>query len=127
MTPRLVPRRDLDFILFELLGLARLCERERFADHTAETFGAALDSAYEIANERFAPHYQDGDAHEPRVADGKVVLIPAIGEAVRAFADAGFLTAAQDQELGGMQLPFSVAMACWGVFKSANLGTETYT
>jgi alkylation response protein AidB-like acyl-CoA dehydrogenase len=126
MTPRLVPRRDLDFLLFELLGRDRLCERERFADHSRETFAAALDSAYEIAAERFAPHYQDGDAHEPHVADGKVVLIPQVGEAVRAFADAGFIAATQDQALGGMQLPFSVAMACWGVFKSANISTETY-
>jgi alkylation response protein AidB-like acyl-CoA dehydrogenase len=126
MTPRLVPRRDLDFLLFELLALHRVCERERFAEHSRETFAAALDSAYDIAAERFAPHYQDGDAHEPRVVDGKVVLIPQVGEAVRAFADAGFIAAAQDQARGGMQLPFSVAMACWGVFKSANIATETY-
>ena len=127
MTPRLVPRRDLDFALFELLGLARLCEREHFADHSPETFGAALDAAYQIALERFAPHYQSGDANEPRVVDGKVVLPPETGEAVRAFAQAGFLAAAQDQAWGGMQLPFSVAMACWGVFKSANIAAETYT
>jgi alkylation response protein AidB-like acyl-CoA dehydrogenase len=126
MTSRLVPRRDLDFMLVELLARDRLCERERFAEHSRETFAAALDSAYQIAAERFAPHYQEGDAHEPHVADGKVVLIPQAGEAVRAFADAGFIAAAQDLSLGGMQLPFSVAMACWGVFKSANIATETY-
>jgi len=126
MTPRLVPRRDLDFVLFELLGLARLCERERFAEHSAETFSAALDSAYQIASERFAPHYPLSDACEPRVVDGKVVLPPEVAGAVRAFGEAGFTAAAQDHALGGMQLPFAVAMACWGVFKSANVATETY-
>jgi alkylation response protein AidB-like acyl-CoA dehydrogenase len=126
MTPRLMPRRDLDFVLFELLGLARLCERERFAEHSLETFGAALDSAYQIAGECFAPHYQLSDQQEPHVVDGRVVLPRPVGEAVRAFGQAGFTAAAQDHALGGMQLPFAVAMACWGVFKSANIASETY-
>src|SRR3954471_10513680 len=106
MTSRLVPRRDLDFMLFELLGAARLCERERFTDHSPETFGAALDSAYAIAAERFAPHYRKGDENEPRMAAGKVVLIPEVAQAVQAFAKAGFIAASQDQARGGMQLPF---------------------
>ena len=126
MTACLVPRRDLDFVLFELLDLERLCARERFADHSPETFAGAIDSAFAIAEERFAPHNQQGDADEPRVVDGRVVLIPQVREAVQAFAQAGFIAAAQDEAVGGMQLPFSIAMACWGAFKSANIATETY-
>jgi len=45
MSPHLVPRRDLEFVLYELLRLDRFCGRERYADHSRETFGAALDSA----------------------------------------------------------------------------------
>ena len=123
---RLMPRRDLDFMLYELLEVDRLCERPRFADHSRETFDAAIDSAYRVAAERFAPHHADSDAQEPHMRDGKVVLPAEVGTAVRAFADAGFIAAAQDHALGGMQLPFSVAVACWGVFKSANIATETY-
>jgi len=126
MSATLVPRRDLDFQLFELLARDRLCERERYADHSRETFAAALDTAYQIAAERFAPHYREADEQEPRLLQGRVALIPQIGDAVRAFADAGFMAAAHDSEHGGMQLPFSIAMACWGVFKSANVATETY-
>lgn len=126
MTSLLVPRRDLDFVLFELLALDRLCERERFAEHSRDTFGAALDSAYAIAAGQFAAHYRKADEHEPQVVDGKVRLIPEVQAAWNAFADAGFIAAAHDAQHGGMQLPFALAMACWGVFKSANIATETY-
>src|SRR5438105_6544251 len=93
----------------------------------AETFSAALDIAYAIAAEKFAPHYRAGDEHEPHLAGGCVVLDAHVQDAARAFADAGFIAATQDAALGGMQLPLAVAAACWGVFKSANIGFETYT
>jgi Acyl-CoA dehydrogenase N terminal len=36
-------RRDLDFLLFEWLRVDELAKRQRFADHTTETFaGMAL-------------------------------------------------------------------------------------
>ncbi len=126
MTALLAPRRDIDFMLFELLQLERLCERERFAEHSRETFGAALDTAYAIAADKFAPHLRAADETEPHLIDAKVVLRPEVAPALRAFADAGFMSAAHDETLGGMQLPFSVAMACWSVFKCANIATEVY-
>lgn len=122
----LLPRRDLDFLLFELLGLERLCERPRYADHSRETFGAALDAAHAIAAERFLPHAREGDEQEPHVVDGRVVLPASTRDALRAYADAGFIAAAHDAGDGGMQLPFPIAAACWTVFKSANVATETY-
>jgi butyryl-CoA dehydrogenase len=126
MDASLVPRREIDFVLHELLGVDRLCERPRFAEHSHDTFAASLDAAYAIAEEKFAPHAREGDAHEPHVRDSRVVLPEHTQEAVRAFADAGFIAAIHDASLGGMQLPLSVAAACWGVFKGANIGFETY-
>src|SRR5687767_5488266 len=123
MNPPLISRRDLDFVLFELLALDRLGERPRFAEHSRETFAAALDAAYAIAAERFLPHCRTGDEQEPQLVDGRVVLIPEVGDSVRAFADAGFIAACHDSEAGGMQLPFAIAAACWGVFKSANIAS----
>ena len=35
MTSNLLSRRDLDFLLFEWLGVDELVKRERFADHSA--------------------------------------------------------------------------------------------
>ena len=35
-------RRDLDFLLHEVEGIAALCRHPRFADHSRETFDATL-------------------------------------------------------------------------------------
>ncbi|MFX7887189.1 acyl-CoA dehydrogenase, partial [Acinetobacter baumannii] len=77
----------------------------RFADHSRETFTAVLDTCERIAREKFAPCYRQLDTEEPRF-DGERVHLPAATlEAVNAHVESGMLAAAQDYELGGMQLP----------------------
>ncbi len=122
----LTNRRNLDFMLYELLGVDRLCGYPRFADHSRDTFAAALDLAHQIALEKFLPHNRKSDLHEPHMVDGKVELIPEIGEAVQAYNDAGFAAALADYEAGGMQLPFVIAQACDSMFSAANPGTIAY-
>ena len=122
----LTNRRNLDFMLYELLGADRLCDYPRFAEHSRDTFGAALDLAHQIALEKFLPHNRKSDLHEPHMVDGKVELIPEIGEAVQAYNDAGFAAALADYDAGGMQLPFVIAQACDAMFSAANPGTIAY-
>ena len=119
-------RRNLDFMLYEVLRVDRLCAYPRFVDHSRDTFGAALDLAHQIALEKFLPHNRKSDLNEPQMVDGKVVLIPEIGEAVQAYNDAGFAAALADYEAGGMQLPFVIAQACDSMFSAANPGTIAY-
>jgi len=126
MTSKLVSRRDLDFVLYELLDAAALCTRARFADHGRATFDAALDLSERIAADFFAPHNRSSDEHEPVFENGCVRLIPEIGGALKAFTDAGLLSAEHDYEYGGMQLPLTVAKACFSFFKAANVATAAY-
>jgi len=119
-------RQDLEFLLFDMLGADALCERERFAEHNRDTFLAVLDTAEKIATEKFAPHAHEADEHEPIFDGQRVSMIPQVKEAVRAFADAGFLAAGHDYEWGGMQLPVTVAQACLTLFRSANTPTSAY-
>ncbi|NMM89912.1 acyl-CoA dehydrogenase [Rhodococcus sp. SRB_17] len=122
----LIQRRDLDFQLFEVLQADRLAERPRHADHSRETFAAAIDTAHAIAQDRFAPHNRKSDEHEPTFDGERVHLIPEVREALDAFCAAGFLAPTKDYEQGGMQLPVVVAQACSALFKSANGATTSY-
>ncbi|MCP5476975.1 MAG: acyl-CoA dehydrogenase [Rhodanobacteraceae bacterium] len=122
----LTDRRHLDFTLYELLGVERLTSYPRFAEHSRDTFDAAIDLAHQIAVEKFLPHNRKGDLNEPRMVDGKVELIPEIAEAMEAFNSAGFCAALADYEQGGMQLPFVVTQACDSLFSAANAGTIAY-
>jgi alkylation response protein AidB-like acyl-CoA dehydrogenase len=121
-----LPRRDLNFLLYEWLGVESLTARERFAEHSRETFDAALDTAEKIAADYFAPHNKKSDANEPTFDGTRVHLIPEIKTAVDAFSAAGLLAAQHDADLGGMQLPATVANACMAHFMMANVATAAY-
>ena len=122
----LINWRDLEFLLFELFDADALTQRPRFADHSRETFVAALDTAHAIALEKFAPHNRASDEHEPQFDGERVTVIPEVAAALRAYGEAGFIAAGKDYELGGMQLPALIAQACLALFKSANAATASY-
>jgi hypothetical protein len=42
-TTSALPRRELDFVLHELLGVEQLCARPRFAEHSREFDASWLD------------------------------------------------------------------------------------
>ncbi|RQP23689.1 acyl-CoA dehydrogenase [Piscinibacter terrae] len=126
MPDTLIRRRDLSFLLHDVLTVSQLTHAPRYAEHSRETFDAAIDAAYRLAEEQFAPHNRAGDSREPELVDGQVQLIAPVGRALKAFADAGFLAATFGEADGGMQLPRVVANACWALFKGANVATDTY-
>lgn len=126
MEARIVNRRDLEFVLYELLQVEALASRERYREHSREVFDAVIDSAYRIATEQFASHGHKGDENEPRFENGRVVMIPEVKQALDAFCRAGFMSASLDAELGGMQLPVTVAQAAFAIFNGANIGTAAY-
>ncbi|QCB46494.1 acyl-CoA dehydrogenase [Hydrogenophaga sp. PAMC20947] len=126
MNEELISRRDLAFQLFEVQNAQGLTQRTRHADHSRETFEAALATAHRIAEDTFAPHNRAADEAEPHVVAGEVVMVPGVQAAVRAYCEAGFLQATADESAGGMQLPVLVAQACQSIFRSANVATTSY-
>ena len=126
MDSKILSRRDLSFLLYEWLDVAGLTARERFADHSRETFEAAIDAASRIATEQFAPINRLLDDEEPHF-DGERVHTPEpLKRALRAFCDAGMLSAGFGFEHGGMQLPYTVERACFAWFNWASIGAAAY-
>ena len=126
MTWPLVDPRDLEFCLWRVLGADRVTAYPHFAEHDRAGFEQVIETARRIAEDSFRPHAAKSDANEPRIEDGKVVLIPEIKQALAAFAEAGFLSAHHDAELGGMQLPWVIKQAAFAQFKAANVPTAAY-
>jgi alkylation response protein AidB-like acyl-CoA dehydrogenase len=118
--------RDVAFQLYEVLDTESLTQRPRFAEHSREMFDAVLDTARGIADTHLGNHRKKNDAEEPRVVDGKVVMIPEVKAGLMAIADAGFISSGHDAEIGGMQLPHSVTGAALAYFDGANCATTSY-
>ncbi|MFM7002840.1 MAG: acyl-CoA dehydrogenase family protein, partial [Limnohabitans sp.] len=114
-------RTTLDFLLYEWLDVNQLQQRERFADHSQETFDAVLDTCERIACEKYAPFNRLVDTEEPRFDGDKVILPQATHDAQKAYAASGMLSAAQDYEIGGMQLPYTVEAAANTFFAMASV------
>jgi butyryl-CoA dehydrogenase len=115
-------RETIDFLLNDWLDAPALAARPRYADHSRATFDAVLDACQRIADEKFAPFNRLADVEEPRVVDGAVVLPQCSYDAARAYVESGMLAAAQDYELGGMQLPYVVDLAANVFFAKAGIG-----
>ncbi|MEZ0307815.1 MAG: acyl-CoA dehydrogenase [Ramlibacter sp.] len=122
-------RPTLEFLLYDWLKAENLARRQRFADHSRETFDAVLETCERIAREKYAPFNRTVDIEEPRFDGEKVILPKATHDANRAYAESGMLSAAQDYEEGGMQLPYTIEAAANGFFglASVSMGSSLLT
>ncbi len=115
-------RPTLDFLLYQWLKVDSLTERDRFSDHSRETFDAVMDTCERIAREKYAPFNRVIDVQEPHFDGEKVILPSCTQDAHDAYVGSGMLGAAQDYEMGGMQLPFTVESASNAFFGCASIG-----
>lgn len=126
MSNTLLNRRDLDFLLYELLDTEALLDRPRYQDHSREVFNATLDTAHTIAQKYFANHNAKGDANEPQFDGSEVHIIPETKEAWNALAEAGFLAAHYDADEDGLQLPEIILRAAMAYFNAGNIASSAY-
>src|SRR3954453_10226453 len=115
-------RQSVDFLLYDWLDVEALREWPRFAEHSRETFDSVLDTCERIAREKYAPFNRLADTEEPWFDGEKVHLPEPSHAAARAYAESGMLAAAQDYEIGGMQLPCVVQMAANSFFSKGGIG-----
>ncbi|MGN6722926.1 MAG: acyl-CoA dehydrogenase [Marmoricola sp.] len=112
----------LDFLLTEWLEIGALLERPRFRDHDVEGVADLLGAASVIAASAYEPANRVIDDHEPHVVDGRVKLPDVSQKAWDAYVDFGLLSAAHDNEHGGMQLPRTADFAAKVIFGASSIG-----
>jgi butyryl-CoA dehydrogenase len=122
----LIPRRDIEFQVFEVLGAEALCARGRYSAHDRATLDEVLGGARRLAEERFLPYAALTDVHEPEVDDGRVRLPAEARAALDALREAGFIAAPFPAEDGGLDVPHVVSQACNALFASAHVGFHGY-
>ena len=115
----MIPLRELEFALFEI-------QRYGATDEQRETAREILQTADALARERFAPHAALADREEPVIVAGRVRLPGAAGEALRAYAEAGFNAMSFAERDGGLGLPFLLAQTCSSLFAAANVAFQSY-
>lgn len=122
----IVDRRELDFVLFELLQADSLLSHPRYAGYDRAAMTEVLDTAQRIAEEKFLPIAAEVDADEPRFVDGGVVQPESTGAALSAYAEAGFFALPFAEDVGGLQAPWVLHTAANGMFSCANTSVTNY-
>ena len=119
--------RDLHFYLFELFDAQALTARPRYAEHSKETYLAAIETGRKIAQRYFLPIRQKVDVQQPTFDGKQVHMLPEIKPAIDAVIQSGLACPEADYEWGGMQLPAIVASVATSFLSAAGSTTLGYT
>jgi butyryl-CoA dehydrogenase len=109
MENQLLSDRNVDFLLYEVLGAERLCELAAFREHGRETFDLFLASARRMARQVLMPSYRRMDAQAPELRDGRVRVHPLMKEIYPQLLSLGLINATRPAAVGGQQMPLTVA------------------
>lgn len=121
MNQLLVSEREIEFLLFDWIGIDRRSGVDR------ATARAVLGLASTVAADIFFPLYRAADIEEPRLADGRVMIHEGLATGLRKYAELGLCGLSFPEHVGGMNLPEAVGMACHAIFASANISATGYT
>ena len=125
---KLAPRRaEIDFQLYDVLGVEALLALPHYAEHDRSTLDSILDTAYDIAADYYAPTAAALDAFDYQLIDSAIATPPYLKAATDAYVDAGFMGMGFASKDGGLQLPTTFASAASLVFSASNGSANGYT
>ena len=126
MANPLLTDRNVDFVLYEVLDVERLCELPAFAEHSRETFDLYLGAARKLAREVLWPAYKPMDEQPPTLEDGSVRVHPSMKQIWPRLVELGVLTATRPPEVGGQRMPQAVAIVASAYLMAGNLSACAY-
>lgn len=122
------PLRDIDFVLHDVLAVARhwatFPELAEVVD--PDTARAILEEAGKVAAGLLAPLNRSGDEEGCHWQEGKVQTPQGFPEAYRAYAEGGWVGVGGAPEFGGMGMPKVIGAQIEEMINSANLSFALY-
>jgi alkylation response protein AidB-like acyl-CoA dehydrogenase len=118
--------RDIRFILYEQLGIERLCQFDKFKDFSRETFDMVLEEAAKLSSEVMAPLNTVADKEGCTYERGKVRVPQGFHDAFKKYCEGGWIAATAAAESGGQGLPNSVGIAAAEMFVGSCCSITTY-
>ncbi|MFE5287708.1 acyl-CoA dehydrogenase [Nocardia sp. NPDC056611] len=120
--------RDLEFNLFEFLGIQKLLDAGAYGDLDADTVKEMLSEVRRLAEGPLAESFADADRNPPVFnPDTHTVTLPeSFKKSYRALEDGGWSKVPVREELGGLGAPSVVGWALGEMVLGANPAAQMY-
>ncbi len=127
MAQQIADRRDIDFVLHEMLQIERLTEAEMFSEFNRKTFDLILNEARRFAIKEMLPTYEEGDRVGVRYEGNGTVKVPESFHRVHElYLESEWTAPAMNPEYGGQGLPHSLTVAVDEYLMGANWAISAY-
>ena len=121
------PTRDIDFVLFEVLGMAQVWQRSAaFKDVSRDLVATLFEESSKILVNEWLPINGPGDVHGARYANGKVTAPPGFKAAYDAWANGGWIGLSGDVAYGGQGMPRSMTVGVDEMLFASNTSLNLY-
>ena len=126
MAQQIADRRDVDFVLHELLHVEELSDHEIFAEFNKKTVDLIVSEARNLAIKEILPTQIDSDREGAHFDAGKVTVPESFHKAWELFKEGEWLAMIEDPKWGGQGMPRAVALAASDYMNGANFAFMMY-
>ena len=120
------PIKDIQFVLNEVIDVAKLAKLPGYEDATPDTIHAIVEEAAKLCENVLFPLNRTGDEEGCHYENGVVRTPKGFKEAYKQFAEGGWTGITCDPEFGGQGLPATVGFALQEMFTAANQAFAMY-
>ena len=113
--------RNLRFTLYEMLDAPSVNRFAYYADYDRDAYDMAIDAAKQIADTTMFPFYREMDVKKAVFTEGVVKTHPQLKKMIQAVAEGGWIAGNAPNEVGGLQMPYTLVHAGLLSFYAANV------
>ena len=118
MLPYTAPQQEMMMSLLQVAGGHALMDGETLSEDLVRSL---LSEAAKLAEERIAPTLRASDQIPPKLKDGQVIVGPEAHANHRLTAENGWIALPFPEEVGGLNVPWSVAALMLELLDSSNV------
>jgi hypothetical protein len=127
MAQQIADRRDVDFVLHELLDVGQISSYDKFAEFNKKTIDLIVNEARNLAIKEILPTHKIGDEKGVVLEkDGLVIVPEEFHRAYQLLRDGEWTAVTEDPEWGGQGMPRTVSMAVSDYLVGANYALQMY-
>ncbi len=111
MAQQIADRRDVDFVMYEQLGLEEITKHERYKDMNRKMFDMIITEARNFAIKEILPVNEEGDKVGLKFENNQVTIPECFRRPYKLLCEGEWIAMTEDPEIGGQGLPHLIAQA----------------